>query len=160
LSGYRSPAEGFLNVISSKLSKLVLRGVLCLGLGASLSVFALTDGQKQAIEERITPVGKVCLQGDTSCGVATAAAAGGEPRSGEDVYNASCMACHGTGAAGAPRTDDGAEWSKRLAEKGLDTIHKHAIEGFNAMPPKGLCMTCSDDEVIAAVDYMLAAAGQ
>lgn len=140
----------------SKLSKLVLWGVFCLGLGASVSVFALTDAQRQAIEERIAPVGKVCLQGDASCGVAVAVATG-EPRSGEDVYNASCMACHGTGAAGAPRTDDTAEWQKRLADKGLETLHKHAVEGFNAMPPMGLCMTCSEAEVIAAVDHMLAA---
>lgn len=39
--------------------------------------------------------------------------------------------------------------------KGMDTLYTHAIGGFNAMPAKGLCMTCSDDEVKAAVDHMI-----
>ena len=83
-----------------------------------------------------------------------APAASSGPRSGEDVYNASCMACHATGAGGAPKTGDVAAWKPRIAQ-GADTLHKHAIAGFNAMPAKGLCMTCSDDEVIAAVDFIV-----
>lgn len=138
----------------SKLNKVVaILGSLCLGALLSLSGHALTDSQKKAIEERIKPVGSVCLEGDSSCGGAVAAAASG-PRSGEDVYNASCMACHATGAGGAPKIGDVADWGNRRS-KGVDTLHRHAIDGFNAMPAKGLCMTCSDDEVIAAVDFML-----
>jgi len=64
------------------------------------------------------------------------------------------MACHGTGAGGAPKMGDKAAWAPRI-KQGADTLHKHAIAGLNAMPPKGLCMTCSDDEVIAAVDYIV-----
>ncbi len=138
----------------SKLNKVVVAlGSLCLGALLSLSSHALTDNQKKAIEERIKPVGSVCLEGDSSCGGAVAAAASG-PRSAEDIYNASCMACHSTGAGGAPKIGDVADWSARLG-KGIDTVYRHAIDGFNAMPAKGLCMTCSDDEVIAAVDFIL-----
>lgn len=110
---------------------------------------------ERAIAERIQPVGSVCVEGE-DCG--TAAAAGEEvasgPRSGEQVYNGACAACHATGAAGAPKTGDAAAWSSRIAQ-GNATLVKHAIEGLNAMPPKGMCMDCSDDEIKAAVEYMV-----
>jgi cytochrome c5 len=126
-----------------------------LGLGAVLSVssYALTDKQKKAIEERIKPAGTVCLEGDSSCGAAVAA--GGAPKSAEQVYDASCNMCHGAGVGGAPKTGDKTAWKARIAQ-GMDTLHNHAIAGFNAMPPKGTCATCSDDEVKAAVDFMVA----
>lgn len=132
----------------------ILLGVLGLGAALSVSTHAVTDNQRKAIEERIAPVGSVCLEGDSSCGGAVAAAASSGPRSGEDVYNATCMACHGTGAAGAPKTGVAGDWAPRIAQ-GMDTLHKHSIEGFNAMPPKGLCMDCSDEEVMAAADFMV-----
>src|SRR5690606_14679376 len=105
-----------------------LVGALCLGAALSLSAHAITDAQRKAIEERVAPIGKSCLEGDSSCGGAVASASSG-PRSGEDVYNGSCMACHGTGAAGAPKTGEAGDWKPRIA-KGVDTLHKHAIEGF------------------------------
>lgn len=141
-------------MISSKLSKTLVWAVLSLGLTASLSAFALTEAHKEALAERLAPAGKVCLQGDDSCGAAAPVAAAGEARSAEDVYNSACMACHSTGVAGAPKMGDAGAWAERLA-KGIDTLHTHAIEGFNAMPAMGACMNCSQDEVIAAVDYML-----
>ncbi|QOR37173.1 cytochrome c5 family protein [Billgrantia diversa] len=73
---------------------------------------------------------------------------------GEAVYNQACMACHMTGAAGAPIRGDEAAWAPRV-EKGIDTLYTHAIEGFNAMPPKGGQMGLSDEEVKAAVDFMV-----
>lgn len=121
-----------------------------------VSAWALTDKQTAEVESRIQPAGKVCLQGDNTCGAAVASV-GGAPKSGEDVYKSSCQGCHASGAGGAPKLGDAADWGKR-AEKGVDTLHKHAIEGFTdigMMPAKGLCMSCSDDEVIAAVDYIL-----
>ena len=70
-----------------------------------------------------------------------------------DRYKASCYACHGFGANGAPKTGVEADWAPRL-EKGMDTLVKHTNEGFNAMPPKGLCFTCSADEFKALIEYM------
>jgi cytochrome c5 len=132
---------------------------LCaLGLGMALtaSVQAATDNE--AIIERIKPVGSVCVQGDENCGgaaaaVADAGAAGG--RSGADVYGASCAACHASGVLGAPKFGTN-EMQLRLDEKGMETLLSHAINGFNAMPPRGTCAACSDEEIQAAIDHMLA----
>lgn len=116
---------------------------------------------KRATIERIKPVGSVCVEGQACEGVAAAAApaaaAGGAPRAGDVVYNASCGACHGTGAAGAPKLGDKGAWGPRVGQ-GNATLYKHAISGFKGMPPKGMCMTCSDDEIKAAVDYMVSKA--
>ncbi|MCE8017096.1 cytochrome c5 family protein [Halomonas sp. MCCC 1A17488] len=73
---------------------------------------------------------------------------------GEAVYNQACMACHMTGAAGAPIRGDADAWSARV-EQGIDTLYTHAIEGFGAMPPKGGQMGLSDEEVQAAVDFLV-----
>ncbi|MEH6634325.1 MAG: c-type cytochrome [Halioglobus sp.] len=123
----------------------------------SASAVDLTDAQRAAIEERINPVGEVCMQGDNSCGGAAAAVASSGPRSGEEVYNAACMACHSTGAAGAPKLGDAVAWADRIA-KGNDVLYSSGINGIagTGMMAKGGCMNCSDEEVSAAVDYMVA----
>lgn len=128
--------------------------VLILGALLSLSVNAISERKQAEIEERLQPFGMVCLEGDNSCGTAVAAVASG-PQAPEDIYQASCSACHASGAAGAPVMGDAANWATR-SEQGIDTLYTHAIGGFNGMPPKGLCMSCSDDEIKATVDYILA----
>lgn len=71
------------------------------------------------------------------------------------TYTQSCGACHNSGAAGAPRFGNSADWSARL-EKGMDVLVEHTINGFNnVMPPKGMCFTCSDDDLRAVVQYIL-----
>ncbi len=71
------------------------------------------------------------------------------------TYAQSCAACHNSGAAGAPRFGNSADWSARL-EKGMDVLVEHTINGFNnIMPPKGMCFTCSDDDLRAVVQYIL-----
>lgn len=125
-------------------------------LAMAVSAWALTDKQREEVESRIKPAGSVCLQGDASCGAAMAAAGGGE-KSGEEVYKSFCQGCHAVGAGGAPKMGDTADWAART-EKGMDAVYANAINGFNnigLMPAKGLCMSCSDDEVIAAVDYLV-----
>lgn len=72
-----------------------------------------------------------------------------------DRYNKTCAVCHGSGAAGAPKMGNAEQWAPRL-EKGLDTLVEHAKNGFNAMPPKGMCFDCSDDEFKALIEYMSA----
>lgn len=121
---------------------------------ASLS--AVAGALEEQIVERIKPVGQVCVEGE-SCGSAVAAvgATAGEPRSGEAVYNGACMACHTSGAGGAPMLGDVAAWTDRIGQ-GSDVLYENAINGIRGMPAKGLCMDCSEDEIKAAVDYMVA----
>ncbi len=79
-------------------------------------------------------------------------------RSGKQVYDTTCFACHAIGAAGAPKFGDKAAWAPRIAQ-GMDTMVTHAINGFQGqtgvMPARGTCGNCSDDELKAAVQYMV-----
>lgn len=70
-----------------------------------------------------------------------------------DQYKKTCAVCHGSGAAGAPKTGSAELWAPRL-EKGMETLVDHAKNGFNAMPPKGMCFDCSDDDFKALIEYM------
>ena len=72
---------------------------------------------------------------------------------GKAVYEANCKTCHGGLIPGAPVVGKKEDWAPRI-KQGKDTLHKHALEGFNAMPAKGGNGSLSDDEVKAAVDYM------
>ena len=121
---------------------------------------------KAAILERIAPVAKLAVAGKDNSALAVAKPAPAAPAAelpGEEVYNMACVACHGAGVAGAPKFGDKAAWGPRLA-KGADTLHKHALEGFQGqtglMPPKGGRVDLADKSVMNAVDYMMKAAGK
>ncbi len=116
-----------------------------------------SEKMAKEVAERTKPVGDVCIEGDPCAAQAASAAKPSGPRSGEDIYAASCTSCHALGVAGAPTFGDAAQWAPRIA-KGLDTLYANSINGINAMPPKGLCMDCSDEEIQASVDYMVEAA--
>jgi len=77
---------------------------------------------------------------------------------GEKVYNESCQSCHGEGIAGAPKVGDQAAWAERIAQ-GMDTLNQNAINGYTGkagmMPARGGNAALSDDEVKAAVEYMV-----
>ena len=79
---------------------------------------------------------------------------------GKQIYDAGCVACHGAGIAGAPRVGDSGAWADRIGA-GLDTLVAHAINGFQGsqgmMPAKGGNPSLSDEEIEAAVEYMVAA---
>ena len=116
---------------------------------------------EEIVIENIKPVGQVYIAGQNEPEAAVAAevviagdAAAAEPKSGKQIYNSKCMACHGTGAAGAPKLGDAAAWAPRIAN-GADKLLSNAINGLNAMPPKGLCMACSDAELQATIEYMV-----
>jgi len=118
---------------------------------------------RQEIAARIAPVAKVAVAGQDNSALAPAEATpavAAEDLPGETVYNQACVACHGAGIAGAPKLGDKAAWGPRIAQ-GADTLHKHAIEGFQGkaglMPPKGGRTDLSDQSVINAVDYIVAA---
>lgn len=104
----------------------------------------------EAIAERLRPVGTVVLAGAPT-----------GPRvlqGGEAVYKLACSACHNTGAAGAPKLGDAVAWAPRL-KQGADTLIKHAVEGFKAMPAKGGNADLDPIEVARAVVYLANASG-
>lgn len=111
---------------------------------------------KKQVEQRIKPVGElVKFDGAPPPAAAAVVAVAAKAKSGEEVYNGACVACHGAGIAGAPKTGDKALWAPRIA-KGVNVLYEHAIKGFNAMPAKGGQVALSDDEVKAGVDYQVA----
>lgn len=71
----------------------------------------------------------------------------------EAKYNKSCSVCHAAAVAGAPKTGDAEAWKPRL-DKGMDTIVASVVNGMNAMPPKGMCMDCSEEDYAALINYM------
>ena len=108
----------------------------------------------EAIAERLKPVGEVCVMGEECKGVeAVAATAGGGARTADDIIAKHCGACHSAGVLGAPKIGDSAAWQAR-ASNGIDGLLANAISGLNAMPPKGTCADCSDDELKAAIEKM------
>lgn len=81
-------------------------------------------------------------------------------RSGEEIYSASCITCHAPGpmaeALGAPAAHDEAAWKKEFDEHGgIDGLLEIVKTGEGAMPPMGACNDCSDDELKAAIEFMM-----
>lgn len=113
---------------------------------------AVPPGTEAQIRERLQPAGTVCRSGQ-DCGTATAAVATG-PLTGQQVYDKFCFACHASGVSGAPTFGNAEQWAPRAA-KGMDALMQSTLNGLNAMPAKGTCATCSDDELKGAVQHML-----
>ncbi len=129
------------------------------GMPARGGMAELSDTEiKRAIEYMLN-AGVVPAAATSAAGPAAAAAASATAAAkpdGKKVYDTTCMACHGTGAAGAPKLGDKAAWAPRL-KSGIDALHASALQGKGAMPAKGGNTALSDAEVSAAVDYMAAA---
>ena len=165
----------FINVFSAVIGVLVALALVLIGISRLVDsgpkgARDTADPLMQAsAHERIKPFGQVAVAGEdntalaikeTAVPVAGAAPAGGAaaiPTDGKGVFDVACSACHGTGVAGAPRIGDKAAWAPRIA-KGIPTLEKHAIEGFQGqagvMPAKGGRTDLPDDAVRAAVEYL------
>tara|TARA_R110002124_G_scaffold174233_4_gene341852 strand:+ start:9968 stop:10399 length:432 start_codon:yes stop_codon:yes gene_type:complete len=119
---------------------------------SSASSFARLS-REDSIAERLAPIGNVYLSGGSSLDTKI------EKKLSKDAgvkrYKSMCFACHDTGASGAPKVGDKALWANRIKSQSIETIYKHAIEGYKAMPAKGGCISCADEEIKMAVDYML-----
>lgn len=98
-------------------------------------------------ELRIQPVARVEMQ-------KAEVKSDGAPRDGATVYNTICMACHATGAAGAPKAGDKAAWAPRIAT-GMEALLNSALNGKGAMPPRGGGADLTDAEVAAAVEHLI-----
>ncbi|NBA94396.1 cytochrome c5 family protein [Pseudomonas sp. R5(2019)] len=131
-------------------------------LAAPAVVLALWAVSAQAttndeIAKRLEPVGQVCVQGKECKGmeVTASASGGGGAKTPDDIIAKHCNACHATGLLGAPKIGDAAAWKARADHQGgLDGILAKAITGVNAMPPKGTCADCSDEELKGAIKKM------
>ncbi|MDP1931727.1 MAG: c-type cytochrome [Gammaproteobacteria bacterium] len=145
-----------MSVFSSSIRRIARFSMLALGVVFAGSIAA--QSSDQLVAERMKPIGEVCLAGQACAGGAAPmvlAQAATAEFSAAAQYTQSCAMCHTPGVAGAPRLDNAAEWAARVAAKGRDTIVQNAITGINAMPPRGMCMTCTDENMAALVDYML-----
>lgn len=113
--------------------------------------------KKDALVERISPVGQLVVAGGSgSTGGTTQVASAAVD--GKATYDTTCAVCHVAGVAGAPKFGDKAAWTPRIAQ-GIDTLYQHAINGFQGtvgfMPAKGGNASLADDAVKAAVDHMV-----
>lgn len=102
------------------------------------------------IDERTKPVSKVKVEKS----VPKTSAVAGQPRAAKAIVDTYCIACHGTGMANAPKVADAATWGPRM-ELGMDAVLASAKKGKGVMPPMGTCADCSDDELIAAIEYLV-----
>jgi cytochrome c5 len=102
--------------------------------------------------ERRETVNKLILvvMGMTGLAITGSALAG----DGEQIYKSRCMTCHASGVAGAPKLGDKEAWAPRI-ETGEDAMLATVIKGKGAMPPRGTCMECSEEQLRAAVQYMI-----
>ena len=114
--------------------------------------FALPPGTDEEITARLQPFGTVCRTGE-DCASAVVKRTSG-PLGGKAVYDQFCFACHAAGVGGAPLFGDATAWQPRI-DKGMEAMMATTLNGLNAMPPKGTCMACSDEELNGAVTYMI-----
>ncbi|HQR03931.1 MAG: cytochrome c5 family protein [Proteobacteria bacterium] len=128
---------------------LVLGSLVVMGACITIAVVVGGDAavvDAEAVNARILPVAKVEL----------AAAGAAEPgqRTGEQMFESACKACHGAGVLGAPKVGSNSDWAPRLG-KGLAGLLKSAINGTpKGMPPKGGVGDATDDELARAIVYM------
>jgi len=112
--------------------------------------------------DKLLPV-VILLTGLAACGKGKPPETSSPPapmvnETGERTFKQVCFACHGTGAAGAPKVGSADQWGPRI-QQGSDTLYQHALNGFTGshgtMPPRGGRPNLSDLEVKSAVDYMV-----
>jgi cytochrome c5 len=153
-----SQDKQFFTTFFSIMAGLAVLAIVLVMIASNLTSDVAEYEPDEVVIENIKPVGEVYIAGESEPEAAPAAAAAetvaAGPKSGEEVYNGNCMACHGTGAAGAPKVGDAAAWAPRIAA-GMDSLLANATNGLNAMPPKGLCMSCSAEELQGAIEYMI-----
>ena len=103
------------------------------------------------------PVASVAAPAPVAAAPSVTIASAADLAKGEKIYTATCLACHGAGVLGAPKFGDKAAWQPRIAT-GNATLYTNALNGVKMMPPKGGNAMLKDDEVKAAVDYMVSKA--
>ena len=160
----RSSSE-FGLAVSGLIGVVILIAVVYLLTAGRFAAQSASPGTPDEIAARLAPVGKVALSGaeaPVSAGAPAPASgtsdqgadAGASVDGGAAIYQQACVACHATGVAGAPKLGDKAAWEARIAQ-GLDQLLHTAISGKGAMPPRGTCAACTDEELKSAIEYMI-----
>ncbi|MDP2112064.1 MAG: c-type cytochrome [Thiobacillus sp.] len=146
------PREVIVSIVAGLLAPLLaifLIVQLVLGIQAGQKPDTSSEAAQKAALERIKPYAELAAL-DASAPVVE--------KSGQEVYDAACVACHGSGALDAPRFENKGDWNARIGQ-GYDTLVKNAIEGIRQMPPRGGNADLTDAEVARAVVYMANASG-
>lgn len=165
----RAFLKAFSGLVGALMALTVVLFVVAIIVGGKPVKAGENTADAKAVAERIKPVGELTVGPVAAERLTTASnsvmdaiipsanAAGAEDK-GKKLYDTSCMACHAAGVAGAPKLGDKANWAPRIAQ-GNDTLYTHAIKGYQGkagmMPPKGGNMAAKDEDVKAAVDYMV-----
>lgn len=140
----KTPKQLVAAVVASFVIPILVIVLLVKYVGAESRPAAGSDGLgAQAVAQRIQPVGTIVIKdaSDTA-----------SMKTGEQVFNAQCTACHTSGAAGAPKIGDAGAWGPRVAT-GLDSLLNSALKGKGAMGAQG-GGDFSDFEISRAVVFM------
>lgn len=114
------------------------------------SLSHLTDADRLAIATYLKTV-----VSRERVGVSEASKAEPSLQRGKQVYKKACIICHQDSKMGAPKIGNGNGWADRLNQTGFNALYRHTINGYNQMPLRGACVSCSDNDLISAVDYMV-----
>lgn len=140
---------------SKHVTQITKFGLLGLGGWLFISSFAVAhlsgSLSVDAITQRMRPIGKVNISGVQA---PVAGAASGGPLTPEQIYTNNCKMCHEGGLLGAPKFGNKGDWAPRIAQ-GMETLYKNSWNGIRAMPPRGNCLKCTEDDIKATVDYMV-----
>ncbi|MGK2940731.1 MAG: c-type cytochrome [Immundisolibacter sp.] len=152
-----NPASAFTIVMLSLVAFMFLIIGIAVVTVSSLRPTTIDPSVTALADQRIKPVGQVHrggAGGPEGALAVTAVASDAGPVDGAAVYQQACFSCHASGVAGAPKLGNAEDWAPRLAQ-GIETLHQNSLQGIRAMPPKGGFMNLSDEQVEAAVDYMV-----
>lgn len=166
----------FFNVFSFVIGLLVVIAILLFALARVVASetqdkYVLEDSEYiKNVQERVAPFAQEAIAGQDNSALAIkpiqgaqggAGAVAALPKTGQELFQQTCSACHGQGIAGAPKAGDRAAWAPRIA-KGKATLYQHALHGFQGtkgvMPAKGGRTDVPDALVKQAVDYMVSLA--
>ncbi len=136
--------------INGTLLTIAIFGLTACGGGADEAPVGNAETTAAVVEEKLdVSETKAVEEG----GTATAASASTVDKEIVAIYQRSCISCHISGAAGAPRSHDEAAWAPKMA-KGMNALIASVNEGLNAMPPKGMCFDCNDEQYKALIEFM------
>ena len=159
----QSEDHAFIRQFSGIIIGLVLLTIALIFVARSLQFEPEVDtnpSQKALAEKRVSPVSGVRTGNEGVAALAAAQAAAAPAQSdiaqvdGEQVYNGLCVSCHDAGVAGAPIKGSD-QMAQRLSEKGIEAMVTNAINGINVMPPRGGNPGLTDEQIRAAIEFML-----